>query len=156
MNPILDNIADGMKGKGLTRLDALLLRWGLLSVLVLLCTMVLLLTGAFEWVDMAQLTLLCGSPFYMEAEATQHAALSPAGVFAVCVGVTLYLALVLLRHDSFVQRVQVLVPALLAVAMPGLLCVLWDCVFYVAPLVFCVLLTWLLVVSIPFFSRIRS
>lgn len=156
MNPILNNIVTALKGRGLSRVDSLLLRWGMLSVLVLLATMAMLLTGAFEWVDNAQLTLLCGNPFYMEAEAAQHSALSPAGMFGVCVGITLYLSLVLLRYSSFVWRAQVVLLALVAVVLPGLLCVLWDCVFFVSPLAFCVLLTWLLVVCMPFFSRIRS
>ena len=156
MNPILNNIVAAIKGRELSRVDSLLLRWGVLSVLVLLATMAMLLTGAFEWADNAQLTLLCGNPFYLEAEAAQHSALSPAGVFGVCVGITLYLALILLRHGSFVWRAQVGLLSLVAVVLPGLLCVLWDCVFFVSPLVFCVLLTWLLVVCIPFFARIRS
>ena len=70
------------KGGGqlhLTRGDALLLRWVVLCVVVLLATLLMLLTGAFEWVDTVQLKVLCGSPFYLEAEATQYSALSPGG-----------------------------------------------------------------------------
>ena len=134
----------------------LLLRWGVLSVLVLLVTMLLLLGGYFECVDEVQLRLLCGNPFYLEAEATQHMALSPAGMFGWCVGITLYLSIVLLLRRRFAERVQIALMAAVAVALPGLLSVLWDCVFYVAPLLFCVIFTWVLVVTVPFFRRSRS
>lgn len=133
--------------------DALLLRWVLLSVPVLLATMVMMFTGAFEGADTAQLTHLCGAPFYLEAEATQYPALTPAATFGLCVGCTLYLGLVLLRLRGFAERLQVCVLALVVAALPGLLCVLWDCVFYAAPVLFCVLLTWLLVVSVPYFRN---
>lgn len=138
------------------RADMLLLRWGVLSVVVLLTTMLLLLSGCFEGADEAQLRLLCGNPFYLEAEATQHMALSPAGMFGWCVAVTLYLSIVLLLRRRFAERLQIALMAAVAVALPGLLCVLWDCVFYVAPLVFCVIFTWALVVTVPFFRRSRS
>ena len=128
----------------------------MLSIVVLLITMVLLVSGSFEPVDSAQLHLLCGTPFYLEAEATQHSALSPAHMFLLCVGVTLYLSLVLLREKKISGRTQTAVAAVVASALPGLLCVLWDCVFYVAPLLFCVVFTWVLVVTVPFFRRSRS
>lgn len=138
------------------RLDQLLLRWGVLSIVVLLITMVLLVSGSFEPVDSAQLHLLCGTPFYLEAEATQHSALSPAHMFLLCVGVTLYLSLVLLREKKISGRTQTAVAAVVASALPGLLCVLWDCVFYAAPLICCVLLSWLFSVTIPFFRNNRA
>lgn len=138
------------------RADMLLLRWGVLSVVVLLVTMLLLLNGCFECVDEAHLRLLCGNPFYLEAEATQHMALSPAGMFGWCVAVTLYLSIVLLLRRRMAERVQIALMAAVAVTLPGLLCVLWDCVFYVASLLFCVIFTWALVVAIPFFRRSRS
>lgn len=138
------------------RADMLWLRWAVLSVVVLLAVMLLLLGGYFEGVDDAQLRLLCGTPFYLEAEATQNPALSPVQMFGLCVGVTLYLGIVLLRQRRFVPRTQIALMAAVAAAMPGLLCVLWDCVFYAAPLLFCVIFTWLLVMVIPFFRRSRS
>ena len=138
------------------RADMLLLRWGVLCVVVLLVTMLLLLNGCFEDVDEAQLRLLCGNPFYLEAEATQHMALSPAGMFGWCVAVTLYLSIVLLLRRRMAERAQIALMAAVAVALPGLLCVLWDCVFYVAPLLFCVVFTWALVMVVPFFRRSRS
>lgn len=141
------------KVRSLSGDDALLLRWVLLSVPVLLATVVMMFTGAFEHADTAQLTLLCGAPFYMEAEATQYSALTPAATFGICVGCTLYLGLVLLRLRAFAERLQVGILAVVAAALPGVLCVLWDCVFYAAPVLFCVLLTWLLVVSVPFFRN---
>lgn len=138
------------------RADMLWLRWAVLSVIVLLAVMLLLLGGHFEVADDAQLRLLCGNPFYLEAEATQNPALSPVEMFALCVGVTLYLGIVLLRQRRFVPRTQIALMAAVAAAMPGLLCVLWDCVFYVAPLLFCVISCWLLVIVVPFFRRSRS
>lgn len=136
--------------------DALLLRWGVLSVSVLLAGMLLLLCGATEPVDTAQLTLLCGRPFYLEAEAIQHPALSPVGMFGLCVAVVLYLALVLLRLPSVGQRWPIVLLAVVAAGLPGVLCVLWDCVFYAALPVFCILFTWLLVESVPFFKHWQS
>lgn len=147
------------KGGGqlhLTRGDALLLRWVVLCVVVLLATMLMLLTGAFEWVDTVQLKVLCGSPFYLEAEATQYSALSPGAMFALCTAITLYLAVVLLRYPSFIARMQVVVLALMAALMPGLLCVLWDCVFYAAAPVFCIMLSWLLVSCMSLITRKQS
>ncbi|MBR5887824.1 MAG: hypothetical protein IKZ07_06400 [Akkermansia sp.] len=132
------------------------LRWAVLSVVVLLAVMLLMLSGCFEVLDEAQLRMLCGNPFYLEAEATQHPALSQAGMFGWCVGVTLYLGIVLLRQQRFSARTQIAVMAAVAVVMPGLLCVLGDCVFYVAPLLFCVLFTWALVVTVPFFRNSQS
>ncbi len=142
--------------QGLSKDDALLLRWALLGAPVLLATMCMMLGGAFEGTDTAQLALLCGRPFYLEAEATQYPALSPAGMFGLCTAVSLYLALVLLRQRSFSHRAQVVLPALVAALLPGVLCVLWDCVFYIAAPVFCILLTWLLVECIPFYRRARA
>lgn len=132
------------------------LRWAVLSVVVLLAVMLLMLSGCFEPLDEAQLRMLCGNPFYLEAEATQHSALSRAGMFGWCVGVTMYLGIVLLRQQLFSARTQIAVMAAVAVVMPGLLCVLGDCVFYVAPLLFCVLFTWALVVTVPFFRNSQS
>lgn len=142
--------------RSLSQDDALLLRWVLLGVPVLLVTMSMMLSGAFESADTAQLALLCDRPFYLEAEATQHPALSPAGMFGLCTAISFYLALVLLRQHRFAHRLQVVLPALVALLLPGLLCVLWDCVFYVAAPVFCLLLTWLLVECIPFYRRARA
>lgn len=136
--------------------DALLLRWGVLSVTVLLVAMLLLLSGATEHVDTAQLTLLCGRPFYLEAEATQHPALSPVGMFGLCVAIVLYLSLVLMRIPSMGQRCLLVFMAVVAAALPGVLCVLWDCVFYATLPVFCILLTWLLVECVPFFKHWQS
>ncbi|MDO5471897.1 MAG: hypothetical protein Q4F35_01035 [Akkermansia sp.] len=140
---------------GMTSLDMLLLRWVGLSVPVLLVVMVLLLTNGLEWADEAQLYLICDAPFYLEAEAAQNVVPGPVGMFALCAIVTLYLSLVLLREPTVVGRLQMVVPALVAALLPGLLCVLWDCVFPVAPLVLCVLLTWGLT-WVPFYNSRKS
>lgn len=132
------------------------LRWGLLSVSVLLVTMGLMLAGCFEPLNDAQLKLLCGNPFYLEAEGAQCSALGLAGTFGLCIVVTLYLSVVLLRVPGFVGRLQIAFLALVALGLPGLLCVLWDCVFYVAPLLFSVCLMWLLTSVIPFFRAAHS
>ncbi len=136
--------------------DMLWLRWGLLSVAVLLVTMGLMLAGCFEPLDDAQLKLLCGNPFYLEAEGAQCSALGLAGTFGLCIAVTLYLSVVLLRVPSFAGRLQIAFLALVALGLPGMLCVLWDCVFYVAPLLFSVCLLWLLTAIIPFFRVSHS
>ncbi|MBR3926388.1 MAG: hypothetical protein IKJ58_06470 [Akkermansia sp.] len=136
--------------------DMLWLRWGLLSVSVLLVTMGLMLAGCFEPINDAQLKLLCGNPFYLEAEAAQCSALGLAGTFGLCIAVTLYLSVVLLRVPGVVGRLQIAFLALVALGLPGMLCVLWDCVFYVAPMLFSVCLVWLLTAVVPFFRSAHS
>ena len=46
--------------------------------------------------------------------------------------------------------------ALVAVALPGLLCALADCVLYVVPQMFCIVAIWVSVVCIPFFRFPRA
>lgn len=46
-----------------TRTDKLLLRWGILSVVVMGCTMGMLLSGLFNILDEVQLHVLLGRPF---------------------------------------------------------------------------------------------
>lgn len=159
MTPLIRKTKSGLaallRQSQATRADHLWLRWGLLCLAVLACTMALLLAGLFEGPDVAQLHLLCGNPFFLEAEAAQLSLLSPAATFGLCIPLTFYLGLVLLRQRHFGSRTQITFLAAVAAALPGLLCVLWGSVLYVSPFLFCILACWLLVVLIPFFRRAR-
>lgn len=132
------------------------LRWGLLCFLVLATAMALFLTGSFEQADLTQLRILCGNPFFLEAEAAQVSLLSPAQTYGICILLTFYFSMALLRQRRFGARTQITFLALVAFGLPGLLCVMWGGVLYVAPILFCLSLSWLLVTLIPFFRRSRS
>ena len=134
---------------GYTRTDAQLLRWLLLCVLTLGSTATLMILGFFDTLGLEQIRLLGGHPFYIDAAAAQISLLPPAGIFAICTALTLYLAVVLLRTRSFAKRSQICFLAALAAILPGLLCVLWDGVLYMAAPLFCVLLLWVLAALIP-------
>ena len=69
--------------------------------------------------------------------------LGPAGIFALCLVVTFYLALVLLRERRFAGRLLVSILAVVALALPGILCVLWGGVLNMAAPVICALACWL-------------
>lgn len=157
MFPLLPNIKNGLaaflRQSKATRTDRLWLRWSLLSLIVLTCTMLLFLTGMFEQPDIAQLHILCGNPFFLEAEAAQISLLSPASTFGLCIPLTFYLGLVLLRQRRLATRTHIAFLAAVAAALPGILCVLWGGVLYVSPFLFCIISCWLLVIAIPFFRR---
>ena len=127
----------------MTRTDHLLLRWALLSFAVLVLIIVLTLLGTMQQLEWEQIRFLGGSPFYIGAEEAQVNLLGPAGIFALCLVVTFYLALVLLRERSFAGRLQVGVLAVVALALPGILCVLWGGVLNMAAPVICALACWL-------------
>lgn len=59
----------------------------------------------------------------------------------------------MLYQKTHRHRTELALLALVTLALPGLLCVLWDCVLHTAPLLCCILLTWLLVICIPFFGK---
>jgi len=139
-----------------TRGDMLWLRWGALCAIVLAATLALMACGSFAPLDEKQLQLLLGRPFFLEATAAQVTLLSQAETFWLCIPVTLYLALALLLQRRFYARTQIAFMAMAAAALPGLLCVLWDGVLYVSPILFNILATWLLTVAVPFFRRARS
>ena len=127
----------------MTRTDHFLLRWALLSFAVLVLIIVLTLLGTMPQLEWEQIRFLGGSPFYIGAEEAQVNLLGPAGIFALCLVVTFYLALVLLRERSFAGRLQVGLLAVVALALPGILCVLWGGVLNMAAPVICALACWL-------------
>ena len=127
----------------MTRTDHFLLRWSLLSFAVLVLIIVLTLLGTMQQLEWEQIRFLGGSPFYIGAEEAQVNLLGPAGIFALCLVVTFYLALVLLRERSFAGRLQVALLAVVALALPGILCVLWGGVLNMAAPVICALACWL-------------
>lgn len=127
----------------MTRTDHLLLRWAGLSLAVLVLVIALSLKGTLQQLEWEQIRFLGGSPFYIGAEEAQVNLLGPAGIFALCLVVTFYLALVLLRERSFAGRLQVGVLAVVALALPGILCVLWGGVLNMGAPVICALACWL-------------
>lgn len=127
----------------MTRTDHFLLRWAMLSFAVLVLIIVLTLLGTMQQLEWEQIRFLGGSPFYIGAEEAQVNLLGPAGIFALCLVVTFYLALVLLRERSFAGRLQVGLLAVVALALPGILCVLWGGVLNMAAPVICALACWL-------------
>ncbi len=126
----------------LSRADRRLAAWIALSLATLLPVVCLLLSGALSPLNEAQLRLLAGHPFYIDAEAAQVSMLSPIGTFVLCTVLTLWLAAVLLREHRLGRRTQVAFLAALAMALPGLICVLWSGVLYVAAPLACVALLW--------------
>ncbi len=134
--------------------DKTLLLWCLLCIITLGSTVALIIGGIFDICSLEQIRLLAGHPFYIDAAAAQVSLLPPAGIFTICTFITLYLALVLLRCRSFAKRTQICFLAALATALPGLLCILWDGILYMAAPLFCVCLLWVLTALIPaIFSR---
>ena len=127
----------------MNRTDHLLLRWAGLSFCVLVLIVVLGLLGVMQQLEWEQIRFLGGSPFYIGAEEAQVNLLGPAGIFALCMAVTFYLSLVLLRERRFAGRLQVSILAVVALALPGILCVLWGGVLNMAAPVICALTCWL-------------
>lgn len=136
--------------------DLLLLRWALLGVVAPGCVVLLQLTGFFEMFDEQQLRILAGHPFYISASDVQVTLVSPVASFAICVGTALYLGIVLLRCRSYSRRSHICLLAAVAIALPGLLCVLWHGVFYVSQPLVCLAVLWLLLVPCSFVKRIFS
>ena len=128
--------------QSMNRTDRLLLRWAGLSFAVLVLIVILTAAGTMEYLEWEQIRLLCGSPFYLGAEEAQISLLGPAGIFSLCLAVTLYLALVLLRERRFAGRLQVGILSAAALALPGILCVLWGGVLNMAAPVICALACW--------------
>ena len=117
----------------------------------------LLVLGCFEPLNSAHTALLQGAPFYLSAQGVEQGnMLSPQLGFACSLVVVLYGAAVLMYQRSFGSRCLLAGLALVAVGLPGVLCVLADCVVHVVPLLFCIVATWLLVVCIPFFRCPRA
>ncbi len=127
----------------MNRTDHLLLRWAGLSFCVLVLVVILSLLGVMQYLEWEQIRFLGGSPFYIGAEEAQINLLGPAGIFALCMVVTFYLALVLLRERRFAGRLLVSILAVVALALPGILCVLWGGVLNMAAPVICAMACWL-------------
>ena len=128
----------------LSKADGRFLRWVGVCLFPLLCVMVLMLSGAMEWLELEQIRFLGGNPFYIDAAVeAQNSLMGPAGLFGISIAVTLYLSLVLLRERRFSGRIQIIIPAVAVLIMPGMLCVLWGGVLNMAAPVTAALATWL-------------
>lgn len=137
--------------------DMLWLRWVVLSISVLFCLALLMACGTLAAVDQWHTELLQGVPFHLSANgAAAGSILSPVSTFACCIPLTLYWAAVMMHQSSLRHRTELTVAALLTLAFPGLLCVLWDSVLHTSALLCCVLVTWFLVICIPFFGKKRA
>ena len=121
-----------------------LLRWVDICLLVLVTVLVLMQTGVLYEIELEQIRFLGGSPFFISAEEAQVSLLSIGGIFGICIITTLYLGLVYLREPRFAGRLQVAVISTAALALPGLLCVLWGGVLNMSAPVICSLGCWLL------------
>ena len=133
--------------------DVLLLRWVMLCIGVLAMLVGLQACRLFAPLNEWQLLLLAGDPFYLPAADAQVSLLSPGATFGVCVGLTLYLGAVLLRQPRMGQRNHLCLLAAVAVALPGVMCVLWHGVLYVAQPLVCVLLLWVVLVPCSLIRR---
>ncbi|MCQ2372281.1 MAG: hypothetical protein MJ058_09585 [Akkermansia sp.] len=125
--------------------DRMLLEWAVLAFSVLAVVLLLMLSGVIYELGLQQVRFLAGEPFYMDALEAQVDLLGPGGVFCICIPVTLYASFLLLREPSFLQRAQYALLLLVALALPGILCVLWHGVLNMSAPCLCVLFTWLAV-----------
>ena len=133
--------------------DRLLLEWAALSLCVLAVVLALMLGGLTYELGLQQVRFLAGEPFYMDALEAQVDLLGNGGIFCICVPVTLYLTLLLLREGGFLQRALYALLALVALALPGILCVLWHGVLNMSAPCLCVLLAWLAVELKPLVKK---
>lgn len=121
-----------------------LLRWVVICLLMLITVLLLMQTGVLYEIELEQVRFLGGAPFFISAQEAQVSLLSVGGMFGICVIVTLYLSLVYLREPRFSGRLQVAAVSTAALAIPGLLCVLWGGVLNMAAPIICSLGCWLL------------
>lgn len=121
-----------------------LLRWVVICLLVLVTVLVLMQTGVLYEIELEQIRFLGGSPFFISAEEAQVSLLGIGGIFGICILTTLYLSLVYLCEPRFAGRLQVAVISTAALALPGLLCVLWGGVLNMSAPIICSLGCWLL------------
>lgn len=129
--------------QSMNQTDWLLLRWASLSFSVFVLIVILTVAGTMQYLEWEQIRFLGNSPFYIGAEEAQINLLGPTGIFSLCLVVTLYLALVLLRERRFYGRLQVGLLSVVALALPGILCVLWGGILNMAAPVICALACWL-------------
>lgn len=141
---------------GMNRTDHFLLSWAGLSFAVLVLLVVLTACGLMQYLEWEQIRFLGGAPFFIGAEEAQINLLGPAGIFSLCLLVTFYLSLVLLREQSFCGRLQISLLALTALALPGILCVLWGGVLNMNAPVICALTCWLGAEALHFYRRHRA
>lgn len=132
-----------------------LLRWAALCVAVLSIALVLHAWGALELVDEWQLMVLAGHPFYISAEDVQVTLLEPGCIWTLSIAMVLYLGAVLQRQ-RLSRRNHLCLLAAVAVALPGLMCVLWHGVLYVGLPMVCIFLLWVAVVPLPLVRRLFS
>ena len=137
----------------MNRTDHRLLHWAGLSLAVLVLVVILTAAGAIQYLEWEQIRFLGGSPFFIGAEEAQINLLGPAGTFGLCLAVTFYLSLVLLTERHFSGRLQIGLLAVAALALPGILCVLWGGVLNMAAPVICALACWLGAEIIHLFFR---
>lgn len=123
--------------------DALWLRLLGTAAAAVALTVALGLAGLTERLEWEQIRLLAGNPFYMDATAVQVSLLSPGAMLLLCVAVALYLSAVLLHERRALWRFSIMIPALTALALPGLLCLFWGGVLNMAPPLLTALLCWL-------------
>lgn len=121
-----------------------LLRWVVICLLVLVTVLVLMQTGVLYEIELEQVRFLGGAPFFISAEEAQVSLLGIGGIFGICIITTLYLSLVYLREPRFGGRLQVAVISTAALALPGLLCVLWGGVLNMSAPIICSLGCWVL------------
>ena len=126
----------------LSAADYGLLRWGVICLLVLVSVLVFMQTGMLYEIELEQVRFLGGSPFFISAEEAQVSLLGIGGIFSICIITTLYLSLVYLREPRFSGRLQVAVISTAALALPGILCVLWGGVLNMAAPIICSLGCW--------------
>lgn len=137
----------------MNRTDHRLLHWAGLSFAVLVLVVILTAAGAMQYLEWEQIRFLGGSPFFIGAEEAQVSLLGPAGIFALCLAVTFYLSIVLLSERRFSGRLQIALLSVVALALPGILCVLWGGVLNMAAPVICALACWLGAELIHLFFR---
>lgn len=144
MKNALSSLLNRLRGpQQMNRTDHLLLHWAGLSLVVLVLVVVLTAAGTMQYLEWEQIRFLGGAPFFIGAEEVQVTLLGPAGTFGLCLAVTFYLSLVLLRERHFTGRLQMGLLALVALALPGILCVLWGGILNMNAPVICALACWL-------------
>ncbi len=157
MKKALASLLNRLRGpQQMNRTDHLLLRWAGLCLAVLVLIVALTAAGAMQYLEWEQIRFLGGAPFFIGAEEAQISLLGPAGTFGLCLAVTFYLALVLLRERHFAGRLQVGLLATVALALPGVLCVLWGGVLNMNAPVICALACWLGAEIIHLIHRYRA
>ena len=140
----------------LSKEDARWLHWCIISLCTLMVLAALLISGVLDMLNNLHTELLQGMPFYLSVQgAAQGSLLSPVAAFACCIPLTLYGTVVLSLEASARMQWLMTALALVALALPGMLCTLWDSVLHTSPLLCCVLIVQVLVsINRFFFKRV--